>query len=151
MAAHADIVLRCVFALIFMLALDAVWITGNRTMYTNAVRDVQLQPLKVNVVATVLSYAFIYGAMLLIAMPAITRPNHGNKQSMTALETLKRSAIYAGGLGLVIYGVYNMTTKALLHRYPWKVGIADTLWGTVMFTTVCFLTLVVVKACIVAR
>ena len=132
-----------------MLTLDAAWITGNMGMYKSAVRDIQLQPLKANILATVLSYAFIYGALVLIALPSITRPERdGNNKTMTDAETFKRSVIYAGGLGLVIYGVYNTTTKALLHRYPWKVCVADTLWGSVMFTMVSFLTLIVVNACV---
>ena len=135
--------------LTLMLTLDAAWIGGNKAMYTNAVQAIQKAPLHANMLAVVLSYAFIYVGMVCIALPAITRPERDDpsKEPRSVLETLRRSVIYAGGLGLVVYGVYNATTKALLHRYPWKVAVADTVWGSFMFTAVSFLTLVIVDAC----
>ena len=35
--------------------------------------------------------------------------------------------------GVCIYGVYDFTNHALLDNYDWKFGIADTLWGGVLF------------------
>jgi uncharacterized membrane protein len=35
--------------------------------------------------------------------------------------------------GVCIYGVYDFTNHALLENYDWKFGIADTLWGGVLF------------------
>ena len=36
-------------------------------------------------------------------------------------------------LGLVIYGVYETTTKALFHKWSWLTVIIDTLWGGILF------------------
>jgi uncharacterized membrane protein len=35
--------------------------------------------------------------------------------------------------GVCIYGVYDFTNHALLDNYDWKFGIADTLWGGILF------------------
>jgi uncharacterized membrane protein len=35
--------------------------------------------------------------------------------------------------GAAIYGVYDFTNHALLDNYDWKFGIADTLWGGILF------------------
>ncbi len=35
--------------------------------------------------------------------------------------------------GVCIYGVYDFTNHALLENYDWKFGIADTIWGGVLF------------------
>ena len=35
--------------------------------------------------------------------------------------------------GAAIYGVYDFTNYALLDNYDWKFGIADTLWGGILF------------------
>jgi uncharacterized membrane protein len=35
--------------------------------------------------------------------------------------------------GVCIYGVYDFTNHAIFKHYDWKFGVADTLWGGVLF------------------
>jgi uncharacterized membrane protein len=35
--------------------------------------------------------------------------------------------------GVCIYGVYDFTSHAIYSRYDWKFGLADTLWGGILF------------------
>lgn len=44
-------------------------------------------------------------------------------------------------LGFVVYGVYNTTNFATMNKYSLKVSIIDTLWGTVLFTLVSYITM----------
>jgi uncharacterized membrane protein len=132
-----------------MLAFDAAWIGGNRSMYASATQAVQHgQPMQVNILATVLSYALIYAALVGVCLPPVTTDHHQKARigKDFVLDAAKKSVLRAGTVGLIIYGVYNMTTKALLHKYPWKVCALDTAWGTFMFTAVCFITVVLTKA-----
>lgn len=35
--------------------------------------------------------------------------------------------------GVCIYGVYDFTNLAIFSKYDWKLAVADTLWGGVLF------------------
>jgi uncharacterized membrane protein len=50
----------------------------------------------------------------------------------------KRSILDAFLLGIVIYAVYETTTKALLKKWSYKIVIMDTLWGGILFTLTTF-------------
>jgi len=46
-------------------------------------------------------------------------------------------AILRGGvLGFTIYGVFDLTNRALLKHYPWEMVIVDMIWGTVIFSLI---------------
>lgn len=40
-------------------------------------------------------------------------------------------------IGFLIYGIYNFTNYATITKYKIKTVLADTLWGTLLFGTVC--------------
>ena len=44
-----------------------------------------------------------------------------------------KSLIDAFLLGLVIYGVFDTTNKALFSKWKWNTVLFDTLWGGVLF------------------
>lgn len=35
--------------------------------------------------------------------------------------------------GMAIYAVYDFTNYALFEKYDWKIAVADTLWGGILF------------------
>lgn len=39
-------------------------------------------------------------------------------------------------LGFALYGVFDLTNRALLAHYPWPMVIVDMAWGTALFFTV---------------
>ena len=53
----------------------------------------------------------------------------------------KLSSAEAGLLGLMIYGVYELTNMALFKKWQWSSVVMDTAWGGVLF----FLTSVIVR------
>jgi uncharacterized membrane protein len=50
----------------------------------------------------------------------------------------KRSLLDAFLLGIVIYAVYETTTKASLKKWSYKIVVLDTLWGGILFTLTTF-------------
>jgi uncharacterized membrane protein len=52
----------------------------------------------------------------------------------------KKNIYDAFFLGLLIYGVYETTSMALLQKWKWQTVIMDTLWGGILFaiTTLIF-------------
>ena len=45
----------------------------------------------------------------------------------------RRPVLDATFLGIVIYGVFEMTNLALFKKYKWQIAVMDTLWGGVLF------------------
>ncbi len=48
-------------------------------------------------------------------------------------------------LGLVIYGVFDLTNRTILTHYSWKLVIVDMIWGTMMYSFVSGITFFVLN------
>lgn len=48
-------------------------------------------------------------------------------------------------MGLIIYGVYNLTNHATIKKYELKQTLIDMAWGTFLFTTVAYLAILINK------
>lgn len=70
------------------------------------------------------TFAYLFMAL---AQTVFVRPKVLSATSVT-------KAFYYGALmGLIIYGVYDMTNLAILKNYPLIFSIADMAWGTFVF------------------
>jgi uncharacterized membrane protein len=49
--------------------------------------------------------------------------------------------VYGGGLGIVVYGVWNFTNMAIFKNYDIVVGLMDLCWGFVLFSAVVYMLL----------
>ncbi len=47
--------------------------------------------------------------------------------------------LWGAGLGLVIYGIYDLTNLAILKSYPPAFALADMAWGTLLYGAVTWL------------
>lgn len=115
---------------ISMLALDAIFIGANRASYDRAAIAIQGSRIRVDVRGAALTYACMYALFVLFALPEVNKKRGFTRFS----DRLAMCARYAGLLGLLTYGIYDFTTKAVLSAYPWSVAFADTVWGGVLFT-----------------
>lgn len=106
---------------LILLVLDSIFIYMNSGLFKRQIMDVQKSPLQINMVGGVFSYIFlIWGLNYFILRE-------------------HRSVLDAFILGLVIYGVYETTTYALLKNWHIRTVITDTLWGGVLFGATTFL------------
>lgn len=100
---------------VILLALDSIYLTLFSGYFDGQIRRVQGSPLKMNLMAAVMCYIFlIFGINYFILGP-------------------KKSVYDAFLLGLVIYGVYETTTYALLKNWSFFTVVLDTLWGATLF------------------
>ena len=107
---------------VVMLILDVGFLSMNADMFKIQIADVQHSPLKLNPIGALLSYMFlIFGLNYFILSP-------------------HRSILDAFLFGFVIYGVYETTTLALLHKWRFSTVIIDTLWGGTLFALTTFIT-----------
>ena len=101
--------------LVVFLSLDFIFLYSMRSVFERQVIAVQGSSIVLNVYATILCYiALVFGIYYFIIRE-------------------KKSVLDAFLLGIVIYGVYETTTLALLKKWSYKTAVIDTLWGGTLF------------------
>ena len=112
---------RSLTAIVLLLLLDAVWLTANAPASRRLIAAIQGSPLQIRWAPAVLVYLLIaIGVVFFAVAPA-----------ESALDAAGRGAL----LGLVIYGVYDLTNNATLTGYPLSYAVADMVWGTFLCGT----------------
>jgi uncharacterized membrane protein len=107
--------LQVLVSAFLFVSIDFAYLKLMKKYFSNQVKVVQGSTIKMDLLATFFCYIFlIFGLNYFI----IKR---------------KRSVLDAFLLGLVIYGVYETTTKALFHKWSWITVLIDTLWGGILF------------------
>ena len=107
--------LQVLVSAFLFVSIDFAYLKLMKNYFSNQVKVVQGSTIKMDLLATFFCYIFlIFGLNYFI----IKR---------------KRSVLDAFLLGLVIYGVYETTTKALFHKWSWITVLIDTLWGGILF------------------
>jgi uncharacterized membrane protein len=114
--------MKLILSSVILLCLDSVFIYFMSDKFRAQVLDVQGSALRVNVTGAVLCYAFLIFALNYF----IIRKNKPVQEAFL--------------LGLVVYGVYETTTIALLKNWRWSTAVIDTLWGGVLFALTTYLT-----------
>ncbi len=54
------------------------------------------------------------------------------KTPISLFESFYRGAF----LGFTVFGVYDLTNRAILKVYPWEMVMLDMMWGTIMFSLI---------------
>jgi len=109
-----DIVKDLVLPGIILLFFDFIYISANKNAFELQIASVQRVSLQMRPLGAIACYIFlIFGLYYFILRE-------------------HRSIMEAFLLGLVIYGVYDSTTYALLKKWDIKLAIMDTLWGGVL-------------------
>ena len=107
---------------IIMLGLDGIFLYTNMNTFIKQIMDVQGTTLQFKILGAVICYVcLIYGLYYFVLR---------EKQSVT-------DAIL---LGLVIYGVYESTTYALLTKWKFETMLLDISWGGILFGLTTYLT-----------
>ena len=109
-------------AAILVVLIDSVYLSSVKGYFGKQIKDVQGTPMKLDMMATVLAYVFIVFGLNYF----IIRKHASVKDAFL--------------LGLVIYGIYEFTNKAILTNWTYTTVIMDTVWGGILFASVTFLT-----------
>ena len=98
-----------------LVAIDFAYLSMIKGHFTRQIVAVQGSPIVINMFGVVVTYVFlIFGLNYFIIRPG-------------------RSAQDAFLLGLVVYGVYDFTSLALLSKWQLTTAVVDTLWGGALF------------------
>jgi uncharacterized membrane protein len=107
---------KIIISSIIFVSLDFLYLYSFRKTFERQVEKIQGYPLSLNILPAILCYFILIGGLYFFVL----REN--------------KKWFYASILGFVIYGVYDTTTLALLKDWDWKIGVLDTVWGTLLFT-----------------
>lgn len=100
---------------VLLLALDSVYLTLLSGFFDKQIRRIQGSSIQMNLMAAVMCYILlIFGINYFILQP-------------------RKSVYDAFLLGIVIYGVYETTSYALLKNWRFSTVVVDTLWGGTLF------------------
>jgi uncharacterized membrane protein len=73
---------------------------------------------------------WIAAAIVYLLIPAgivlFVRPQLG------AGDSLSKALLWGGLYGLVVYGVYDFTNRAILEKWSLQLAVADVVWGMVL-------------------
>ena len=126
---------------IFILFIDSIWLYFNYNNYNRLVIKVQGSPISVNLIGALLSYLTVLIGIFAFSIPMIKfHIKENNNQSLFIL-CLK----YGGGLGLIMYGIFNSTNMGIFKNYQSFMAGLDTLWGTILFTLSSYLFILIQK------
>ena len=109
-------------AAILVVLIDSVYLSSVKGYFGKQIKDVQGTPMKLDMMATILAYVFIVFGL--------------NYFIISKRASVKDAFL----LGLVIYGIYEFTNKAILTKWTYNTVALDTVWGGILFASVTFLT-----------
>ena len=106
---------------LILLGLDFIYLSLTKKYFNDQVKLVQGTPIKLNIIATIACYSLLSTGIFYFII----------KKNFSYLESFY--------LGIFVYGVYDLTTMAILKNWKWNTVVMDTLWGGTLFVLVKFL------------
>jgi uncharacterized membrane protein len=118
---------------VIILALDAVFLTLAKDLFARQVMLVQGTAMKVNIPSAVVCYILIVLGLYYFVLRHIIVPNATS--AAASIQTMRlgdgiRTAFF---LGVLVYGVYETTTLAILRNWSPMTAVIDTTWGGTLF------------------
>lgn len=106
---------RYVFACVLLLILDFAFLYMNQVNFQNQIINVQRVILQPNYLGFIMSYVCIFGLLCYF----IIRPHRPVHEAFL--------------LGLLVYGLFEFTNKAIFKKWEYMTVAMDTLWGGILF------------------
>ena len=107
-------ILRGAVAFISLILCDLIWFSlTKKSLYTPTIQNVTQRtdnPFRIG--------GGLFAWLLLASAIAVQMP-----------KTIEEAAVYGALVGLVIYGVFNMTNYAIFKDWSLTVSAVDTMWG----------------------
>jgi uncharacterized membrane protein len=113
---------------IIALFIDFIWLISNSKNYNYLVEKVQKTPLSINFIGAIFSYIIFMCGLFFFSIPLIEIKLKENKNLFFLC------LLYGGGLGLLLYGMFNATNYGIFTNYSYKIALMDSFWGFTIFT-----------------
>jgi len=105
---------------LILLGLDFIYLSSTTNYFNHQVKLVQGTPLQLNIVPTICCYILLSLGIYYFVI----------NKNLSYLESFY--------LGIFVYGVYDLTTMAILKNWKLTTVVMDTLWGGILFVLVKF-------------
>jgi uncharacterized membrane protein len=124
---------------VIVLALDAVFLTLTKDLFARQVMLVQGTAMTVNIPSAAVCYVLIVLGLYYFVLRHIIVPNATS--AAASIQTMRigdgvRAAFF---LGILVYGVYETTTLAILRNWSPMTAVIDTTWGGTLFALSAYL------------
>jgi uncharacterized membrane protein len=107
------------------LLFDAIFISCIKSTYDNMLNEITCDNNKsVDYRAVILVYIFLIIGLVVFVLPNVTKEN-----------IFVNAFLY----GIVLYGMYSFTNKAILNKWKYEVALLDTIWGGLLFYIVSYI------------
>lgn len=104
------------FILVVLIVIDIIYLSFIADYMNKVVRNIQGKPIKLEIISVILIYLFIsLGLYYFIIIE-------------------KRPVLYAFLLGIIIYGVFDLTNFNLFEKWKLDTVIIDSLWGGILLS-----------------
>ena len=108
-------VYKYILLALILALIDFTYLKSISKHFNTLIKRIQGSTIELDIVASILCYLFlIFGLWYFVLRD-------------------KKPIMDAVILGLVVYGVYETTSKAIIKKWDWKTVILDTLWGGILF------------------
>jgi uncharacterized membrane protein len=118
---------------VIVLALDAVFLTLTKDFFARQVMLVQGTAMKVNIPSAAVCYLLIVLGLYYFVLRHIIVPNATSAAASIQTMRLSDGIKAAFFLGILVYGVYETTTLAILKNWSPTTALIDTTWGGTLF------------------
>jgi len=124
---------------VIILALDAVFLYLAKDIFARQVMLVQGTAMKVNIPSAAICYLLIVVGLYYFVLRHIIVPNATSAAAAVQTMRLSYGIKAAFFLGILVYGVYETTTLAILRNWSPVTAIIDTTWGGTLFALSAYL------------
>ena len=118
---------------VIILALDAVFLTLAKDIFARQVMLVQGTAMKVNILSAAVCYILIVVGLYYFVLRHIIVPNATSAAASIQTMRIGDGMKAAFFLGILVYGVYETTTLAILRNWSPMTALIDTTWGGTLF------------------
>jgi uncharacterized membrane protein len=116
--------------IISLLIIDSIWLKGASRLHAEMTLAVQNSPLKVSPL-----WAAGFYLLAALAFKQVIIPLSGGK------DVFKTGAL----LGLLMYGTFDFTNKAIFSKYTSDYAVMDTAWGAFAMGAASYITVEICK------
>lgn len=106
---------------IIILALDSVYLSLAKNLFSKQIKLVQKEPFKLNIYSAILCYILLTLGIYYF----VIEKNLSYKEAFF--------------LGFIIYGIFDTTTMSIFNDWNPLLALLDTCWGGILFTLVLFI------------
>ena len=113
---------KFILSSILFVCIDYLYLSYSKQHFNKLLHNIQNSKIKLDKIAIILCYMLLlFGINYFIIQK--------NKSELDAFI-----------LGIVIYGIYETTNKAIFTNWTWETVLMDTVWGGILFASTTYLT-----------